>query len=89
MAKKSQILQNGQIRFFMASAFKKSPKCSKLAMKWPIWQPWAGQFSHGKEKTKQWNYYETIALFTLFGKRLSKDRDVNPDVQLSEKQCLF
>ena len=26
----------------------------------------AWQFSHGKEKMKQWNYYETIASLTLF-----------------------
>jgi len=36
--KNGQILQNGQIRFFMASAVKKWPNISKLAMKWPIWQ---------------------------------------------------
>jgi len=47
-----------------------------------------GQFSSGKEKTKQWNYYETIASFTLFDKRLGKDRHVTPDVELSEKHCL-
>jgi len=40
----------------------------------------AGQFSRGKEKTKQWNYYETITLFTLFDKRLDEVRHVNPDV---------
>jgi len=40
----------------------------------------AGQFSRGKEKTKLWNYYETIASFTLFDKRLGKVRHVNPDV---------
>jgi len=49
----------------------------------------AAQFSRGKEITKQWNYYETIASFTLFDKRLGKVRHVNPDVQLSEKHCLF
>jgi len=26
--------------FFMASALQKWPNSSKLAMKWPIWQPW-------------------------------------------------
>jgi len=35
MIKKSQILQNGQMRFFIANAVKKWPKFSKLAMKWP------------------------------------------------------
>jgi len=40
----------------------------------------AGQFSRGKEITKQWNYYDTIASFTLFNKRLGKVRHVNPDV---------
>ena len=49
----------------------------------------AGQFSRSKEIMKQWNYYETIASFTLFGKRLGKVRHVNPDVLLSEKHCLF
>jgi len=39
-----------------------------------------GQFSRGKETTKQWNYYETKALFTLFHKRLGKVRHVQPDV---------
>jgi len=48
-----------------------------------------GQFSRGKEKMKQWNYYETIASFTLFDKRLGKARHVNPDLQLSETHCLF
>jgi len=48
-----------------------------------------GQFSRGKEKMKQWIYYETIASLTLFDKRLGKIRHVNPDVQLSEKHCLF
>ena len=42
MAKNCQILQNGQMRFFMASAVKKWPNFSKLAMKWPIWQPCPG-----------------------------------------------
>jgi len=49
----------------------------------------AGQFSHGKEKTKQWNYYETIASFTLFDKTLGKVWHVNHYVQLSEKHCIF
>jgi len=40
----------------------------------------AGQFSRGKEQTKQWNYYETTASFTLFDKRLGKVQHVNPDV---------
>ena len=40
----------------------------------------AGQFSRGKEKTKQCNYYETIAWFTLFDKRLGKVWYINPDV---------
>jgi len=40
----------------------------------------AGQFSRGKEIMKQWNYYETIASFTLFNKRLGKVRHVNPNV---------
>jgi len=40
----------------------------------------AGQFSPGKEITKQWNYYETIASFTLFDKRLVKVLHVNPAV---------
>jgi len=40
----------------------------------------AGQFSRGKEKTKQCNYYETIASFTLFDKMLGKVRHINPDV---------
>jgi len=40
----------------------------------------AGQFSRGKEITKQSNHYETIASFTLFVKRLGKVRHVNPDV---------
>jgi len=40
----------------------------------------AGQYSRGKEITKRWNYYETIALFMLFDKRLGKVRHVNPDV---------
>ena len=40
----------------------------------------AWQFSRGKEITKQWHYYETIASFTLFDKRLGKVRHVNPDV---------
>jgi len=40
----------------------------------------AGQFSRGKEKTKQCNYYETIESFTLFDKRLGKVRHVNPVV---------
>ena len=40
----------------------------------------AGQFSRGKEITKQWNYYETIASFTLFDKRLGEVRHVKPDV---------
>ena len=35
-----RMLHNGQMRFFMASAVKKWPNFSKLAMKWPIWQPW-------------------------------------------------
>jgi len=48
-----------------------------------------GQFSRDKEKTKQWNYYETIASFTLFDKRLGKVRHTKPDVQLSEKYGLF
>jgi len=39
-----------------------------------------GQLSRGKEITKQWYCYETIALFTLFDKRLGKGRHVNPDV---------
>ena len=43
----------------------------------------------GKEITKQWYYYETIALFMLFDKTLGKVRHVNPDVEPSEKQCLF
>jgi len=34
-----QILHNGQVRFFMASALQKWPIFSKLAMKWSIWQP--------------------------------------------------
>jgi len=38
IAKNDQILQNGQMRFFMASAVKKWPNFSKLAIKWPIWQ---------------------------------------------------
>jgi len=33
----------------------------------------------------QWYYFETIALFTLFHKRLGKVRHVNPDAQLSDK----
>jgi len=33
-----------------------------------------GQFSRGKEITKQWYCYETIALFTVFDKRLGKGR---------------
>ena len=37
--KKGQILQNGQMRFFMASAVKKWPNFWKFAIKWPIWQP--------------------------------------------------
>jgi len=37
--KNSQILQNGQMRFFMANALQKWPNFSKLAMKWSIWQP--------------------------------------------------
>ena len=49
----------------------------------------AGQFSRGKERTKESNYYESIALFTLFDKRLSKVRHVNPDVKLSEKHGIF
>jgi len=39
-----------------------------------------GQLSRGKEITKQWNYYETIASFTLFDKGLGEIRHVNPDV---------
>jgi len=39
--KNGQILQDGQIRCFMASAVKKWPRFSKLAMNWPIWQPWS------------------------------------------------
>jgi len=49
----------------------------------------AAQFSRGKEITKQWNYSETIASFTLFDKRLGKVRHVNPDAYLSEKHCFF
>jgi len=37
--KNGKILQNGQMRFFMASTVKKWPKFSKLAIQWPIWQP--------------------------------------------------
>ena len=37
--KNGQNLQEGQMRFFMASAVKKWRNFSKLAMKWPIWQP--------------------------------------------------
>jgi len=48
----------------------------------------AGQLSSGKEKTKQWNYYETIASFTLLDKRLGRARHVNPDV-LDEKIVYF
>jgi len=33
--------KNGQMRFFMASAVKKWPNFSKLAMNWPISQPWS------------------------------------------------
>jgi len=40
----------------------------------------AGPFSRGKEITKQWNDYETIASFTLFDKRLGNIRHVNPNV---------
>ena len=36
--KNGQILQNGQMCFFMASPVQKWPNFSKLAMKWPIWQ---------------------------------------------------
>jgi len=39
-----------------------------------------GQFSRGKEITKQWYCYETIALFTLFDESWGKVRHVNPDV---------
>jgi len=49
----------------------------------------AGQFSHGKEITKQWNYYETIAPFTIFDKRLGKARHVNPDVYTKRKILLI
>ena len=42
---KCQILHNGQVRFFMASALQKWPNFSKLAMKWPIWQPWHRRLS--------------------------------------------
>jgi len=38
--KNGQISKNGQACFFIASAFKKWSNFSKLAMKWPIWQPW-------------------------------------------------
>ena len=34
-----QISQNGKMCFFVASALQKWPSFSKLAMKWPIWQP--------------------------------------------------
>ena len=37
--KNGQILWNGQMCFFRASALKKWPNILKLAMKWPIWQP--------------------------------------------------
>jgi len=37
--KNGQILHNGQMRFFMASAVNKWPNFSKLTMKWPVWQP--------------------------------------------------
>jgi len=40
----------------------------------------AGPFSPGEGTTKQWYYYVTIALFTLFDKRLGKAQHVNPDV---------
>jgi len=36
--KNGKISQNGQMRFFMASAVKKWQNVLKLAMKWPIWQ---------------------------------------------------
>jgi len=49
----------------------------------------AGQFSRGKEMTKQWNYYVTIASFTLFHKRLGKDRHVNLDVSKRSRRTLF
>jgi len=49
----------------------------------------AEQFSRGKEITKQWNYYETIAPFTIFDKRLGKARHVNPDVYTKRKILLI
>jgi len=36
---------------------------------------------------KQWHYYETIALFMLFDKRLGKVRHVYSDVESSLKRC--
>jgi len=49
----------------------------------------AGQFSRGKEITKQWNCYETIALYVLLHRRLGKVRHVNPDVSYAKKIVYF
>jgi len=38
-----KMAQNGQMRFFMASAVKKWQNVSKLAVKWPVWQPWRAE----------------------------------------------
>jgi len=53
MVKNGQILQNGQMHFFMAGAVKKWPNFLKLAMKWPIRQPWCSSIEDNGKMTQQ------------------------------------
>jgi len=69
-----------QIKNLYTKHFENIPKFLKWYIYITVGNTEAGQFSRGKEKTKQWNYYEAIASFTLCDKRLDKVRHVNPDV---------
>jgi len=49
--------------FSIASAVKKWPNFSKLAMKWPIWQPWLELFCLQTNTLVEDKITQTVLLF--------------------------